>query len=148
MGSALELLTVHSEPPSEANQCCQIGPDFPPNSAQSGNAGANPHYQRPVRPRVPGESIRRTLKSLLLIFFFLWCFTFIPCSFSRVPPETIWQTLVKKKTETLKEKNNKLFLNHPHPICRGIISSFLLSTDSFRTEGLFCSLFCLLVNFL
>lgn len=37
------------------------------------------------------------------------------CSFSRVPPETIWRTMGEKKS--LKEKNNKSFSNHPHPIC-------------------------------
>ena len=42
------------------------------------------------------------------------------CSFLRVPPETIWQTIVKKK-ETPREENNKSLLSHPLPICRAIL---------------------------
>lgn len=55
-----------------------------------------------------------------------FCLTFIhSCSFSRVPPESIWQTLVKKKRVSGK-KNNKSFLSHPHPICCGIIFFYYL----------------------
>ena len=55
-----------------------------------------------------------------------FCLTFIhSCSFSRVPPESIWQTLVKKKGLWGK-KNNKSFLSHPHPICCGIIFFYYL----------------------
>lgn len=54
-----------------------------------------------------------------------FCLTFIhSCSFSRVPPESIWQTLVKKRLWG--KKNNKSFLNHPHPICCGIIFFYYL----------------------
>lgn len=53
-----------------------------------------------------------------------FCLTFIhSCSFSRVPPESIWQTLVKKR---LWGKKNKSFLSHPHPICHGIIFFYYL----------------------
>ena len=59
-----------------------------------------------------------------------FCLTFIhSCSFSRVPPESIWQTLVKKKKKKKRlwgKKNNKSFLSHPHPICCGIIFFYYL----------------------
>lgn len=56
-----------------------------------------------------------------------FCLTFIhSCSFSRVPPESIWQTLVKKKKRVSGKKNNKSFLSHPHPICCGIIFFYYL----------------------
>lgn len=56
-----------------------------------------------------------------------FCLTFIhSCSFSRVPPESIWQTLVKKKKRLWGKKNNKSFLSHPHPICCGIIFFYYL----------------------
>ena len=58
-----------------------------------------------------------------------FCLTFIhSCSFSRVPPESIWQTLVKKKKKKRLwgKKNNKSFLSHPHPICCGIIFFYYL----------------------
>lgn len=55
-----------------------------------------------------------------------FCLTFIhSCSFSRVPPESIWQTLVEKK-RLWGKKNNKSFLRHPHPICCGIIFFYYL----------------------
>lgn len=60
-----------------------------------------------------------------------FCLTFIhSCSFSRVPPESIWQTLVKKK-KTLREEKQQVVLEPPTPHLLWYYL-LLLSTDYVR----------------
>lgn len=61
-----------------------------------------------------------------------FCLTFIhSCSFSRVPPESIWQTLVKKKKKTLREEKQQVVLEPPTPHLLWYYL-LLLSTDYVR----------------
>lgn len=60
-----------------------------------------------------------------------FCLTFIhSCSFSRVPPESIWQTLVEKK-KTLREEKQQVVLETPTPHLLWYYL-LLLSTDYVR----------------
>lgn len=69
-----------------------------------------------------------------------FCLTFIhSCSFSRVPPESIWQTLVKKK-KSFREEKQQVVLEPPTPHLLWYYL-LLLSTDYVRWYY-FCSLVC------